>query len=247
MTRTAVPAAAVAVALITAAPASAFDAEPMNELLLGSSQRSVAATAGPGCVFHDDAHSCSGTSEEQPLTGTLFMRPRHQIALDFDWPVQVVRVSEPRYDQPCANCFRSPPPSLFELTPIGGAPARRWVGTVPAALPHGFMRWSIAAEYDRGSRPTGNRTFEAGVYVLHRKHRRAHVPRLTGRTYGAAIRELERRGLRWRRNGGPVRFDTGAPPPPGARRDVPEGRVVAQSLRAGRAVRRATVIRLTVR
>jgi hypothetical protein len=237
---------AVAAVLSSAAfapPAASFDEQPMNELTIGSSQRSVAATAAAGCIRDGNSHTCSGTAGELPLSGTLFVRPGHQIALDFDWPVEQVHVTEPHYAPPCANCMTAgQPASLLELHPVGGSPSRRWEGSLPAGLPRGFVRWSVHAQYDASLTSSGNRNFEAGVWVLRSERKRVLVPRLVGRTYVEAIRELERRGLRWRRNRGPLQFDTGAPG--GA--PAASGGVTAQSKKPGTPVNRGGTIRLTV-
>lgn len=249
MSRIVIAAIAASIAVAATEPVLAFDQQPMDELRIGSSQRAVAAAAGSGCFRSGESVTCAEAVYPLTLGGILFIRPAHEIALDFDWPVEhvQVRVVEPRpEDQPCAGCFRGEP-DLIDLRPVGAAPSRRWIGSIPPGLPRGLMRWSFSTRYAAGAQPTGSRYFEGGVYVLRSDRTHVRVPRLAGRSYEAATRELERRGLRWRRNRGALEFDTGAPPAPGAAASRSQGRVTAQSLRPGRRVRRGSRVRLTVR
>ena len=205
---------AVAASLLAAAPADAG----YRELRVGSSQRSVEASAGSGCgSTAPGSGGCADAAYPLQLRETLFVRRGHAIAFDFDRPVDAVTVDR------------------IEVEREGGT--NRWTGTVPDALPDGFLRIGISSRW-----PGGDQHFEAGLHVIRRGRARVRVPRVTGRPQVEALPALERRGLWWRFAGERQRhFDSGPPIPPGS--VATPGRTPrTQSLRPGTRVRRGTVV-----
>ena len=228
-------------ALLAAAP---FDGTPRNELVAGSSQRAVAATAGGGCYAYAQAAGSAGHSYEDcdyggplELRGHLPVRHGRLVALDFDAPV--VRVN-----------LRVRDGSSVPAEPAGGTtPTRRWLARVPEEWEPGAIRLGAHAFYGNSpDRFDWDLNYEFGLLVLRRGTGRVTMPRLAGRPLAKALRELERRGLGWRLDGSrEIAFDTGPPPPPDAAVRRQRRRVTGQDIRPGRRLRRQSVVDLTTR
>lgn len=242
---------ALLLALVLPASAGAFDDQPMNELTVASSQRSIAATAGSGCFIGPNGGGCGDAAYPLQLEGPpLMVRRAHTIGFELDHPAESLEVrlrgggAPPKDGGSVGETFSR----AFAVQPEGPLPARRWLATVPEDLADGFARVGATAVYPKAGDPSGDRDFEFGIHVIRRGATRVKVPKLVGRSYGLATRELERRGLRWRvGRKGTISFETGPWGCPAIIPDPCDDRVIAQWLRPGRKVARGSVVTLEVR
>jgi hypothetical protein len=252
------PALTVLLLLLAAGPAlAAFDRTPRNELMVGSSQRAVAAAAGGGChAYPAGAQPASYPAEcdygsPLELGPSLFVRPGHLMALDFDAPVIRLHL------RIVGGAVASPdgagvgqPDNRVAVEPEGGvAPAKRWLARVPDHWRRAFTRLSAHAYYGtEPDRAEWDLNYEVGVQVVPGGTGRVKMPSLVGLPLAKALRELERRGLGWRLDGRrEIAFDTGPPPHPDTPVARDRRRIAAQDLRPGRRLRRTTVVDLVTR
>ena len=210
---------AVAAALVAAAPADGA----WRDLRVGSSQRSVDASAGSGCGTNaNGSGGCADAAYPLALRGTLFVRRGHAVAFDFSQPVDRVSISTPHGEIPVRREWNG----------------TRWIGTVPEALPDGLVRIGVGSAWDGG-----DQHFEAGLHVIRRGRAWVRVPDVVGPQIDAML-ALERRGLRWRfERGGPRFHDSGPPIPPLSAPALGKP-VRGQSIRPGKRVRRGTAVLL---
>ena len=154
-------------------------------------------------------------------------------ALAFDFGAAANRVD--------ATYFAGGEEHPLPVRPPGEAPSSRWLPEVPATLAPGGVEFSVLAFYDPPARPSGDQHWEVTGRVLRplRTTGRVRVPRVRGLAVPAAKAALERRGLRWRVDGGAVESDSGPV-------DIGTAPAVhSQRPRAGRGARRGTVTGLT--
>lgn len=225
-------------ACLVGGPAVATESDPLAELRVSSSQRVVEGSPGSRCRTHLDANGngtggCADYRYPLEPRGRLPLRPGKVLAFDFGAPV----------DRLDATYIARGEERRLAVRPQGEPPSARWLAEVPRDVVPGGLLLSVLAFYDPPANPSGDQHWQVTTWVLRplRTTGSTRVPRVRGGMLPAAKRALERRGLRWRVDGGGPESDSGPVV------DGSPATVRTQRPRPGRRVARDSVVRLTTR